>query len=357
MAVAKPLPEPEPLPTSASLSTLASMPSSRDTSREREHTQVTLRGSPLHKEMRLDNLEEASFSSSSDRAAVHVTEHDEGRHENPDSNPTSDSEDASRAATSLFSSSPGHGVAMGEKLSGLTPATSLMATSQGSPMQMPTRYSTMNMKIDTPPIPQLVLEGPEFIAPPPAKRVMAVAPPKGKVQDSEVILGVASATIAYRHPTPEDLFSDSSINICGPEELDRSECSTIHVLTLSILPAERSQGLGGKLLDELLSRAKARLQMQHMLAKRRKAAISAREGSSNASGKEAEEGAPKVRAFLEVHPSNTRAIELYERKGFTNPAGSSGVKKGFYRGDERIPSRIRLHPGGRDAWVFERWLN
>ena len=192
-------------------------------------------------------------------------------------------------------------------------------------------------------IPDLQLAGPEFIAPPPTKRVMAVPPPKGWSIETETILGVASAIVTYKHKTPESLWPDPSINICGPDELDRSESSTVHVLTLSILPGERSQGLGGKLMDHLMEKAKARLHLQHIANRR-------------PTSQPRYHPEPRIRAYLEVHPSNKRAIELYERKGFTKPEGSSGVKKGFYRGDERIPSRIRLSVGGRDAYVYEKWL-
>ncbi|KDN40600.1 hypothetical protein K437DRAFT_258585 [Tilletiaria anomala UBC 951] len=210
-------------------------------------------------------------------------------------------------------------------------------------------------------IPQLELTGPEFIAPPPAKRVMAVAPPRGRLLDSETILGVASAIITYKHHTPESLWPQDAkgINICGPRYLDRSECSTVHLLTLSILPAERSQGLGGKLLDELLERAKVRVCAQHLAAQRQKkqsAQGSAQYNLTAADEMKPQQQQPKTRVYLEVHPSNSRAIELYLRKGFQQAAGSSGTKRGFYRGDERILPRIRLSVGGTDALVYEKWL-
>ncbi len=247
---------------------------------------------------------------------------------------TSDSEGASGGSTSIFSST---GQALSAQLTELT------GTESSPVYQAPAKYATMDIKITTPAIPQLDLTGPEFIAPPPARRVMAVAPPRGAIIESETILGVASAQITYRHKTPESLWPEPGINICGPEELDRSESSTIHVLTLSILPGERSQGLGGKLLEELLARAKGQLELQHLAARRRKGA--------------SKDNSPlSVRAYLEVHPSNTRAIDLYERKGFAKPDGSAGLKKGFYRGDDRIPAKIRLSRGGQDAFIYEKRL-
>ena len=82
-----------------------------------------------------------------------------------------------------------------------------------------------------------------------------------------------------------------------------------HILNLCIDPSYRSLGLGQKLLDELLSRAR-----------------------------DAQVG----QVFLEVRPSNTTAIALYRKKGFHKIA----ERKAYYQAAD----------GREDANVFAKKL-
>ena len=82
-----------------------------------------------------------------------------------------------------------------------------------------------------------------------------------------------------------------------------------HILNLCIDPSYRSLGLGQKLLDELLSRAR-----------------------------DADVG----QVFLEVRPSNTTAIALYRKKGFHKIAD----RKAYYQAAN----------GREDASVFAKKL-
>lgn len=82
-----------------------------------------------------------------------------------------------------------------------------------------------------------------------------------------------------------------------------------HLLNLSIARAGQGRGLGRSLLDALMAAAHA-------------------------------DGAGKM--LLEVRPSNTAGIALYNKAGFAR----LGVRKGYY------PAR----PGREDAWVYGRDL-
>lgn len=254
------------------------------------------------------------------------------------------------------------------------------------------------------PVPEAgdAIPGPEYLAPPPLQRVMATPPPRYRPLEREIILGVASAIICY-HPPPLESFDlphgeaggPGTQGLLDPSGMGKGQgisddlCSTIHVLTLSVLSTERHQGLGAWLLDTLLERAQERLIDQHRLAtrwqqadrERRQAQSSTpstrrpsraasqdrlgqRTGTSPATNTSTAAGLtrvaeglarrsrPRIKAYLEVHPSNTRACALYERVGFHR----TSTERGFFSGDRRIPSRIRLTPGGQDAVKYQRWL-
>jgi ribosomal-protein-alanine N-acetyltransferase len=78
-----------------------------------------------------------------------------------------------------------------------------------------------------------------------------------------------------------------------------------HILNLCIDPAYRSLGLGEKLLNELMSRARL---------------------------------AEVDQVFLEVRPSNTTAIALYKKKGFHKIAD----RKAYYQAEEGREDAIVL---------------
>ncbi|MDO4888263.1 MAG: GNAT family N-acetyltransferase [Actinomycetaceae bacterium] len=77
------------------------------------------------------------------------------------------------------------------------------------------------------------------------------------------------------------------------------------VLTIGVAPSHRGQGLGGLLLDELLSLAAA-------------------------------DGAEEV--FLEVRSRGEVARRLYESRGFV----TVGLRRGYYRDDDALIMRLAL---------------
>ena len=82
-----------------------------------------------------------------------------------------------------------------------------------------------------------------------------------------------------------------------------------HILNICVDPEFRSYGYGEKLLDEMLFRARAALVRE---------------------------------IFLEVRPSNERAIQLYQKKGFHQVAN----RPAYYQANE----------GREDAAVFAKKL-
>ncbi|HSG97039.1 MAG TPA: ribosomal protein S18-alanine N-acetyltransferase [Woeseiaceae bacterium] len=82
-----------------------------------------------------------------------------------------------------------------------------------------------------------------------------------------------------------------------------------HILNICVDPQYRSRGYGEKLLDELLFRARS---------------------------------ASVRQVFLEVRPSNDRAIALYRKKGFHQVANR--------------PAYYQAHEGREDAAVFAKKL-
>jgi ribosomal-protein-alanine N-acetyltransferase len=119
----------------------------------------------------------------------------------------------------------------------------------------------------------------------------------------------------YPFPWEEDIFADClkagySCWIC--EELDRvlGYCllsiavGEAHVLNISVDPAEQKQGIGRKMLQHLLEVSRGRAET----------------------------------VFLEVRPSNTIAIALYEDIGFNE----IGIRKGYYQAENGREDAIML---------------
>jgi ribosomal-protein-alanine N-acetyltransferase len=107
----------------------------------------------------------------------------------------------------------------------------------------------------------------------------------------------------YQFPWEEDIFKDCfkagySCWVC--EELDKVlgygllsiAVGEAHILNISVDPAEQNQGIGRKLLENLIAVATGRAETM----------------------------------FLEVRPSNTVAIALYKNVGFNE----IGIRKGYY---------------------------
>lgn len=79
--------------------------------------------------------------------------------------------------------------------------------------------------------------------------------------------------------------------------LGRAVAGEAELLTLAVLPAERGQGVGGRLVQGFLTEARARA---------------------------------ATTAFLEVAARNVSAIRLYERAGFAR----TGHRKAYYTGSD-----------------------
>ncbi|KAK0550050.1 hypothetical protein OC845_002854 [Tilletia horrida] len=191
-----------------------------------------------------------------------------------------------------------------------------------------------------------LLAGPLPVAPPLPVRTLGAAPPSHRLrtvdaisailEGSEVVVGVATAQLTTTEPLANELWPGIDPDDTAQRGYAVEEA---HVLTLSVAPDERSQGLGARLLERLLEECKIRIG-HNSLRKPESISVSGR--------------ARSMRAIVEVHPSNERALELYQKANFTRVPGPQGTKKNFYRGDERIPLTYRLKVGGTDAWVMER---
>ncbi|MDO9106079.1 MAG: ribosomal protein S18-alanine N-acetyltransferase [Methylovulum sp.] len=119
----------------------------------------------------------------------------------------------------------------------------------------------------------------------------------------------------YQFPWEEDIFKDCfkagySCWVC--EELDKVlgyslvsiAVGEAHILNISVDPAEQKQGIGRKMLENLLEVARGKAET----------------------------------VFLEVRPSNTGAIALYEDMGFNE----IGIRKGYYPAENGREDAIML---------------
>lgn len=206
-----------------------------------------------------------------------------------------------------------------------------------------------------------VLAGPTFdVAPPRAIRVMGAPPLGGMPLESETILGVVSARIKVIQRAADDFGSgngwtgdkDASWPGLDPKG-DRSIITReAHIMTLSVSPGERGQGLGARLLDLLLEECKRRTAGPRIHLATGSNTFS--EEAITSAPPRAHQDAP-MRTVLEMHPSNEAAMQLYKKRNFNQVPGNKGTVKHFFRGDQRIPSSIRLRVGGSDAIRMERF--
>jgi ribosomal-protein-alanine N-acetyltransferase len=113
----------------------------------------------------------------------------------------------------------------------------------------------------------------------------------------------AIETKGYQFPWGEDIFRDClkaryECWVCEERDKVLGYCiasiavGEAHVLNLCVDPAEQGQGIGRELLENLIESARGRAET----------------------------------VFLEVRPSNTVAIALYENMGFNE----IGIRKGYY---------------------------
>lgn len=206
-----------------------------------------------------------------------------------------------------------------------------------------------------------VLAGPTFdVAPPRAIRVMGAPPLGGMPLESETILGVVSARIKVIQRAADDFGSGSGWtgdkDASWPGLDPKGERSIItreaHIMTLSVLPGERGQGLGARLLDLLLEECKRRTAGPRIHLATGSNTFS--EEAITSAPPRAHQDAP-MRTVLEMHPSNQAAMQLYKKRNFNQISGNKGTVRHFFRGDQRIPSSIRLRVGGSDAIRMERF--
>ncbi len=154
---------------------------------------------------------------------------------------------------------------------------------------------------------------PDFIKPIPEISIR----PMG---EADVAAVVASEKASYTFPWSEGIFRDCLRvgYVCRVVELDHEiighavlsvGAGEAHILNICVREAYRCRGVGRRLMDHLLERGRA---------------------------------AGMTDAFLEVRPSNTAAIRLYQSMGFEHV----GIRRGYYQA-----------VGGReDAAVLRRRL-
>lgn len=119
----------------------------------------------------------------------------------------------------------------------------------------------------------------------------------------------------YQFPWEEDIFTDCfnagySCWVCELQDkvlaysLVSIAAGEAHILNVSVDPAEQKQGIGRKMLKHLIEVARGRAEL----------------------------------IFLEVRPTNTAAIALYENSGFNE----IGIRKGYYPAENGREDAIML---------------
>ncbi|MGZ5586865.1 MAG: ribosomal protein S18-alanine N-acetyltransferase [Methylobacter sp.] len=136
-----------------------------------------------------------------------------------------------------------------------------------------------------------------------------------KMRSSDLPQVMAIERASYQFPWAEDIFRDcfrANYNCWVCEEQDTVLGYSIlsmavgeaHVLNICVAPAEQGQGIGRKMLENLINQARGRAETM----------------------------------FLEVRPSNTVAIALYEDMGFNE----IGIRKGYYQAENGREDAIML---------------
>ncbi|MDO9268840.1 MAG: ribosomal protein S18-alanine N-acetyltransferase [Methylobacter sp.] len=136
---------------------------------------------------------------------------------------------------------------------------------------------------------------------------------KMRISDLPGVMAIERAS--YQFPWGEDIFRDcfrANYNCWVCEEQDTVLGYSIlsmavgeaHVLNICVAPAEQGQGIGRKMLENLVELARGRAETM----------------------------------FLEVRPSNTVAIALYEDMGFNE----IGIRKGYYQSENGREDAIML---------------
>ena len=136
-----------------------------------------------------------------------------------------------------------------------------------------------------------------------------------KMRSADLPSVLAIEKASYPFPWEEDIFRDcfkANYNCWVCEEQDTVLGYSIlamavgeaHVLNICVAPAEQGQGIGRKMLENLIEYARGRAETM----------------------------------FLEVRPTNTTAIALYQDMGFNE----IGVRKGYYQSEHGREDAIML---------------
>lgn len=136
-----------------------------------------------------------------------------------------------------------------------------------------------------------------------------------KMRTSDLPAVMAIEKASYQFPWEEDIFRDcfkANYDCWVCEENDAVLGYSIlamavgeaHILNICVAPAEQGHGIGRKMLDNLIETARGKAETM----------------------------------FLEVRPSNTVAIALYQDMGFNE----IGVRKGYYQSENGREDAIML---------------
>ncbi len=136
-----------------------------------------------------------------------------------------------------------------------------------------------------------------------------------KMRSSDLPEVMAIERANYQFPWEEDIFRDcfkANYNcwVCEEQDVVLGYCilsmavDEAHVLNICVAPEEQGQGIGRKMLEHLIETARGRAETM----------------------------------FLEVRPSNTVAIALYEDMGFNE----IGIRKGYYQSEHGREDAIML---------------
>lgn len=136
-----------------------------------------------------------------------------------------------------------------------------------------------------------------------------------KMRSSDLPEVIAIERANYQFPWEEDIFRDclnANYNcwVCEEQDIVLGYCilsmavGEAHVLNICVSAAEQGQGIGRKMLEHLIETAQGRAETM----------------------------------FLEVRPSNTVAIALYEDMGFNE----IGIRKGYYQSEHGREDAIML---------------
>ena len=136
-----------------------------------------------------------------------------------------------------------------------------------------------------------------------------------KMRSSDLPGVMAIERANYQFPWEEDIFRDcfkANYNcwVCEEQDVVLGYCilsmavDEAHILNICVAPSEQGQGIGRKMLENLIETARGRAETM----------------------------------FLEVRPSNTVAIALYEKMGFNQ----IGIRKGYYQAKNGREDAIML---------------